>query len=321
MQLALEQRPARLNEPLWRRYPAAAVTAVLVLLFVALALSSEHFLTWSNLVTTLTQATILAVAGLGMTFVVIGGGLDLSTGSVAALSGMMGALVMKSTGSLHAGVLAVLASGAACGWVNGFLVSRRGVSPFIATLGMMVIARGLALAVTDARPVVGLPPALGNLAYGELLGVPWVVLLTVLLFVIGYIVLHHTTFGIQIFIIGDNAQAGRFAGLRVERIQTLTYVISGLLGAVAGLFLTARLRSGQPTVGMFLELFAVAAVVLGGNSLRGGRGHILYTVLGVLIIAFLQNGMNLLNVNSYYQNIVLAVVLIATAAAELLRRR
>lgn len=298
-----------------------ALPLALIALLGVLSLTSEHFLTRNNVVNALNQATVLGFAAVGMTFVIIGGGLDLSVGSVAALTGMIAALAMTATGSALAGVLAALGTGAACGMTNGLLVARLRVSPFIATLGMLVIARGLALAVTDSRPLVGLPPGFTAVASGQWLGLPLLVWLFLIVFGAAWVLLHFTTLGLQVYAVGGNLRAGRLAGLAVQRVVVTTYVISGLTAAAAGLVLAARLRSGQPTVGVFLELFAVAAVVLGGNSLRGGRGSLLFTLVGVLIIAFLQNGMNLLNIDYYYQQVALALILVLTAASELLRGR
>lgn len=300
---------------------AEAVFAPLamVTLFVVLSLASDAFLTRGNLTNVATQMAVLAIIAFGVTIVMIGGAFDLSVGSQAALHGSVAALVMADTGSILAGVVAGLASGVLFGAVNGALVTGLAINPFIVTLGTLVIARGIALAITDARPVTGLPPELREFGLGAPLGLPWLVWLMVACFVVAAYVLHVTPFGLRVFAVGGNREAARLAGIRVNRVLVGAFVLSGFFAAVAGTAVTARLRSGQPTVGAFLELFAVAAVVLGGSSLYGGRGAMWRTLVGVTIIAMIQNGLNLLNVPAAYQQIAIGTVFILAASSDLLR--
>lgn len=293
---------------------------VLVALLVALSLLSEHFLTVGNIRNVLLQTSVLAIVSIGMTFVIVAGAFDLSVGSVVALSGSLAALAMVEYG-IVAGVAAGLGSGLAVGLANGGLIAGLGVSPFIATLGTLVIARGLALAVTGGSVVSDLPASFAVLGSGLVGGVPVPVFLAAIAFVIGAIVLSRMPFGLRVYAVGGNREAAHLAGIRVARVLVACYAVCGTLAAVGGLVLTARVRSGQPTVGVFMELYAIAAVVLGGASLRGGEGTLAQTLVGVLLIGFLQNGLNLMNVHSYWQQVVLGLVFIGAAALERLKRR
>lgn len=296
------------------------VPVTLLILVVYLSISTDTFLTEGNIKNVLTQMAVLAIVSFGVTFVMIGGGFDLSVGSQVAFHGSLGAIVMAATDSILLGVLAGLGSGAAYGAVNGLLVAGLSINPFIVTLGTLVIGEGAALAITGSRPVTGLPEELGEFGLGEPLGLAWIVWLMLACFLLATFILHVTPYGLKVFASGGNREAARLSGLRVNRIIFATFVISGIFAAIAGLALTARLRSGQPTVGGFLELYAVAAVVLGGTSLYGGRGAMWRTLLGVVLIAVIQNGLNLLNVAEPYQNITVGTVFIVAASTELARR-
>jgi ribose transport system permease protein len=291
----------------------------MVVLFIALSASSDEFLTRGNLLNVATQMAVLAIVAFGVTIVMVSGAFDLSVGSQVALHGCVAAIVMKDTGSITAGVLAGLASGAVFGLVNGLLATRLAINPFIVTLGTLVIGRGIALAITDSRPVTGVPREIREFGLGEPLGVPWIVWLMLGCFVLAAYILHATPYGLRVFATGGNREAARLSGIRVGRVTVTAFVLSGLFAAAAGIALTARLRVGLPTVGTFTELFAVAAVVLGGSSLYGGRGAMWRTLVGVLIIAMIQNGLNLLNVTAAYQQIVIGTVFILAASSELLR--
>lgn len=296
------------------------VPATIAVLVVALSLSTDTFLTEGNITNVFTQMATLAIVSFGVTIVMIGGGFDLSVGSQVAFHGSLAAIVMAATDSIWIGVLAGLGSGAVFGAVNGLLVAGLSINPFIVTLGTLVIGQGGALAITGSRPVTGLPEGLREFGLGEPLGVPWMVWLMLGCFLVASFILHATPFGLRVFAIGGNREAARLAGLRVDRTTVATFVICGIFAAIAGIALTARLRSGQPNVGGFLELFAVAAVVLGGSSLFGGRGAMWRTLLGVALIAVIQNGLNLLNVSEPYQDITVGTVFILAASTELARR-
>lgn len=316
-QAAPAPRTRRRGIPLEPVFPLA----ILVLLCVVLSFVSNVFLTSNNLSNLLGNAAVLAIVSFGVTVVIISGEFDLSVGSGAGLSGMVAAWVMVNSGSMWIGLLAGIGTGLAIGLTNGVLSSYMRVPSFIATLAMLVIARGLAQTITSGVAVTGLPGAFTTFVSGEFLGIPneaWIALVF-LGFV--YVLLHHTRLGVQIFAVGGNAEAARLAGIDVNRVRTAAFVLSGLAMAIAGLVLAGRLFSAQPNAGELLELYAVAAVVLGGTSLYGGRGSVLWTVVGVLLIAAIQNGLTLASVESNIQNVILGAVFILAALTGVVRRR
>jgi ribose transport system permease protein len=299
----------------------AFATAVLLVLGVVFSASSPYFLTTSNLSNVLTQAVVLAIVAFGMTVVVISGNFDLSVGSAVGLVGVVSALTMLHTGSIALGVVVALASGAGIGLVNGIVVTVFGVPSFIATLAMLVMARGAALAITNGETLFGFPHGLASFLQGGFLGIKLSVWIAVLVLAFFYVLLHHTRLGVELFAVGGNAQAARLSGLPVARLQTTAFVLSGLAVGVAAIASLGRLDAAQPGAGALLELFAVAAVVLGGTSLFGGQGSVVRTVVGVALISVLQNGLTLLNVNSDIQNVVLGAVFILATLSGVVRRR
>src|SRR5262245_54710947 len=286
------------------------------------ALMTDRFLSPLNLTIILVQSSIMAVIAMGMTFVIIGGGFDLSVGSTAALSGCLPAVVMVQ-GGLLAGVLAGVAAGAVVGVANGLVIAKLGVNPFITTLGTMVLVRGVVFLVTGGAPVgdEGLPAAFLTFGSGRLLGIHYLVWVPAILLVVLSWVLHATPYGRRVFATGGGREAAYLSGVRVERVIASTYVWCGALAGVAGVMLAARLQSGQPTAGEFYELTAIAAVVLGGAALHGGEGTLYKTIIGVFIMIVLGNSLNLLNVDSYWQRVAVGAVIIAAAAADRLRSR
>lgn len=311
--------PQRLRQHFFDQIPIV----VLVLLCLIATLSSDRFLSYSNLTNVLLQASVMAVVTIGMTYVIIGGGFDLSVGSVVALSGCIAAEVLLKYGVV-AGVLAGALVGVAVGLVNGVVVAKLRVSPFIATLGTMVLVRGLVLLITEGTPVVG-DDGLGDtftaLGSGSFLGMPILVWIALVLALIFSWVLHQTAYGTRVFAVGGNPEASFLSGLPVQRITISLYAICGLTAGLAGVLLAARLQSGQPSAGEFYELTSIAAVVLGGAALQGGEGKLYKSMVGVLIMVILANALNLLGVDSYWQRVAIGVVIIAAAAVDQLRRR
>ena len=303
------------------RVENAFVPVTLVVLIVALSVSTDTFLTTRNITNVLMQMAILGIVAFGVTIVMVGGAFDLSIGSQTALHGVVSAVVMVETGSIWLGVGAALLSGVVFGLINGLIVGGLAINPFIATLGTLVLARGLALTVSDGRVVSGLPAGLSEFGRGEFLGLPWTVILLIACFLVAAYILHLTPFGLRLFAVGGSANAARLAGIKVGRVQVFAFVMSGLFAAVAGVALTARVRSGQPLSGELLELYAIAAAVLGGTSLYGGRGAIWRTAVGVALITVIQNGLNLLNVASQFQMIVIGIVFIFAALSETLQQK
>lgn len=288
-----------------------------LLLCLALTLLSDRFLTPSNLLNVLRQATINGIIAVGMTYVILTAGIDLSVGSVVALSTVVAASLMQSGLPAPVGVLAGLGLGALLGLVNGLVIARARIPPFVATLGMMTVARGLALTFTQGRPITGLPAGFTFIGAGFVGPIPMPIIIFLAVFAIGYFVLNRTVLGESIYALGNNPVAARLAGIRTARITTLVYVISGTLAALAGQILVARLNSAQPTAGAGFEFDAIAAVVVGGTSFAGGEGGLFGTLIGVLIIQVLNNGLNLLNVSSLWEGVVKGVVI---ALALLLHR-
>jgi len=314
---ALRKLPlARLGSAL-RRFGIVIAFALLV---VILSLLSGSFLTVSNLLNIARQVSINAVIAAGMTFVILTGGIDLSVGSVLAVSGAVIAGLLSAGRPLLVGIGAGLAVGAALGLLDGLVITRGKVQPFIATLGMLTIGRGLTLVYTDGRPITGLPDAFVWLGAGEVSRIPVPVVIMILVSLISYGILTQTVFGRYVYAIGGNEEAARLSGVDVATHKTLVYVISGVLSAVSAVILTARLNSAQPTAGVGFELDAIAAVVLGGTTLAGGEGSISGTLLGAFIIGVINNGLNLLNVNPFYQQVVKgAVILLAVLLDRRLR--
>jgi ribose transport system permease protein len=290
----------------------------LLVLCVVTALLTSRFLSPLNLTNILVQSSIMAVIAMGMTFVIIGGGFDLSVGSTVALSGCIAGMAMLKFGIL-AGVVAAIV-----GLANGLVVAMLRVNPFIATLGSMVLVRGVVYIITGGAPVSGedgLPGAFIAFGSARLFGIHYLVWVPALLLGALSALLYLTPYGRRVYATGGNKEAAYLSGIAVQRVIASTYVWCGALAGVAGVMLAARLQSGQPTAGEFYELTAIAAVVLGGASLQGGEGTLYKSVIGVFIMIVLGNGLNLLNVDSYWQRVAVGAVIVAAAAADRLRSR
>ena len=282
---------------------------------------TPHFLTVSNLLNIAQQTSINAIVAAGMTFVIISGGIDLSVGSIVALAGVALGAMLQTGYPLPVALAASLAAGTACGMLNGALVSVGGLPPFIATLGMMSAARGTALVFTEGRPISGFDDGFRALATGSIGFVPAPVVVMILVYVVAHLVLTRTTFGRYTYAIGGNEEATRLSGVAVRFHKTLIYGTSGLISAVAAIVLTARLNSAQPIAGMMYELDAIAATVIGGTSLMGGQGTLAGTLVGALIMGVLRNGLNLLGVSSFLQQIVIGVVIVSAVLVDTVLKR
>jgi ribose transport system permease protein len=294
----------------------------LVLLCAALWILSPHFLTVSNLLNIAEQTSINAIVAVGMTFVILSAGIDLSVGSIVALAGVVLGAALQAGYGLAAGVGAALAAGVLCGLANGALISAGGLPPFIVTLGMMSVARGAALLFTEGRPVSGFDASFRALATGRVGFVPAPVIATAVIYLVAFFVLTRTTFGRYVYAIGGNEEATRLSGVSVRFHKTAIYGVSGLTSALAAVVLTARLNSAQPIAGMMYELDAIAATVIGGTSLMGGEGTLGGTLVGALIMGVLRNGLNLLGVSSFLQQIVIGgVIVVAVLLDTVLKRK
>ena len=284
----------------------------LILLIIVVSILNPSFLDLSNLLNLLRQISINGLIAFGMTFIILTGGIDLSVGSILALSSAFIALMITSgVDPIIALIIGVLI-GFVLGAVNGLLVTKGNMAPFIATLATMTIFRGLTLVITDGNPITNLGDSYLFQLFGKgyFIGIPVPAVTMIIVFVILLIILQKTTFGRHTYAIGGNEVAAEISGIKVNKIKILIYGISGLMSALAGGILTSRLNSAQPTAGTSYELDAIAAVVLGGTSLTGGKGRIVGTLIGVLIIGVLNNGLNLLGVSSFYQQVVKGVVIL-----------
>jgi ribose transport system permease protein len=282
---------------------------------------TPHFLTVSNLLNIAQQTSINAIVAAGMTFVILSGGIDLSVGSIVALAGVVLGVLLQSAQSPLIAIPGAIVVGSACGLLNGAVISLGGLPPFIATLGMMSVARGTALVFTEGRPVSGFDEGFRWIATGTVGFVPAPVVVMLVVYAVAYVVLTRTTFGRYVYAIGGNEEATRLSGVAVRFHKTAIYGVSGALSAVAAIVLTARLNSAQPIAGMMYELDAIAAVVIGGTSLTGGSGSLIGTLIGALIMGVLRNGLNLLGVSSFLQQIVIGGVIVGAVLVDTLLKR
>lgn len=292
----------------------------LILLSGILTALTPNFLTADNLFNVARQISIIGIVAVGMTIVIVTSGIDLSVGSVVALSSCAAGLLIKAGWGLGPAILAGVLVGTAAGVVNGLIISKLRISPFIATLGMMSMARGLALVITDGSPIDTIPPEFTALA-GNLGPVPIPVIIMGLVAVVGAIILNKTRLGRYAYALGSNEEAVHLSGIPIDRYKIAIYAFSGLLASIAGIVLTARISSAQPVAGNLLELDAIAAVVIGGASLMGGRGTIFGTIIGVAIIGVLRNGLVLLDVSAFWQQFVIGLVIVLAVAVDQIRQR
>jgi ribose transport system permease protein len=292
----------------------------LLALFTILSIASPHFLTSTNLSSVVRQTAVINIVALGMTVIIIAGGIDLSVGSILALAGLLGAMTMEKYG-IGWGMAAGMLVGMLCGFANGLMITSLRISPFIVTLGTMGIYRGFALIISKGLPVHEIPPSFSYLGEGTLLGVPFVLWILLICAVVTHTMLEHTRHGRYAFSIGSNPDAAFYAGVPVKFHTTLVYAGAGLLTGLAGMIEVSRLMTGQPTGGQGYELTAIAAVVIGGGSLRGGEGSVMGTLVGAFIMGLLANGSDLLGTNPYWQQVIIGAVIILAVAFDELRKR
>jgi ribose transport system permease protein len=274
-----------------------------------LTVLSDRFLTAPNLINILRQASINGIISVGMMLVILTAGIDLSVGSILALTVVVTADLMHQNVPVALSVFAGLGIGGGLGFINGMLISKVKVPPFIATLGMMSFARGLALAYTGGKPITGLDEGFRFLGTGVVAQIPMPVIIAGIVFLLGYLLLSKSRVGTYLYALGENSEAAFFSGIATRFYTNFVYTVSGILAALSGMVLVARLDSAQPVIGLGYEFDAIAAVVIGGTSLAGGEGKLTGTLLGVIIIAMLNNGLNLINVSSFYEQIVKGVVI------------
>jgi ribose transport system permease protein len=314
-----------------------AALGSLLALTVVFSLVSSAFLSVGNGMTVALQVTSIAYLGIGATCVIITGGIDLSVGAILALSGVVAAMAVKAGAPVPVGMFAGLVVGALCGAVNGLCVTLLRLPPFIATLGMMLVARGVALQITDAKAIGGLGDSFAELGNGSLWrivkigtdgfpdvifpGVPYPVLLMIVLALAVSVLLRLTTLGRHLYAVGSNTEAARLSGVNVRGVTLFAYVLSGLLAGLTGCVLMSRLVTAQPSEGLMYELDAIAAAVIGGTSLSGGIGTISGTVIGAFVIGILRNGLNMGGVSAFIQQIIIGLVILLTVWIDQMRHR
>lgn len=309
------RRPRELS---WETMGLPAVVVLMILLFGTLA---PNFWAVSNASNVARQVAVLGMIGAVQTVVIISGGIDLSVGSVLAVANVLMAMGLAQ-GSVALGVVLALGAGLGFGLLNGVLIGKTRLAPFIVTLGMLSIARGTALTITDGVPIFGLPESSFSwIGQGYLGPVPAPVIFAVITFAAIGVLLSRTSFGTTVYAIGGNEQAALLAGMRVARTKIAIYALSGLTAALGGVILTARVNSGQPLLGQGLELDSVATVVIGGTYLFGGRGRLVGTIFGVMFVGILQNGLNLLGISTFVQQVVIGASIIIAVLLTVWRAR
>lgn len=296
----------------------------LVLLVVVIGAISPQFRTLNNFLSLLRQSSVNGFIAFGMTLVILTGGIDLSVGSTLAVTGALCAGMITRMGiPVPAAMLLTLVLGFLLGAVSGLLITKGRLQPFIATLVTLTVYRGLTLIYTGGRPISGLTkaeymggPVLQFFGKGDIAGIPFPVILFIGVFVIFFIILNKTTMGRKVYAVGSNAKCAELAGISINKVKMMVYSFSGVMAALSGLILLSRLNSAQPTLGEGFELDAIASVALGGTSMNGGRGKITGTLIGILIIAVLNNGLNILGVSSYYQDVVKGLVILVAVLSD-----
>jgi len=285
---------------------------------------SPHFFTAQNILNVSLQISITAIIAAGMTLVILTAGIDLSVGAMVALSGVVATSVLllelPFAVVFTLALIAGLAIGALAGALAGIFITKLNITPFIVTLALMTIWRGAAYMYTDGRPIWELPEAFSRLGGGRVFEIPIPTIIMLAIYLFAYVILGHTRFGRHVYAVGGNQEAARLSGINTHRVLMQVYIICGALAALSGILLASRMNSGQPNAGLMYELDAIAAVVVGGASLFGGRGSIVGTFIGAMLIGVLRNGLNLLNVGSYVQMVVLGVVILLAVMMDQMRK-
>jgi len=292
-----------------------------IVIFLVFSLINPSFITLNNILNIIVQSSIIAIIGVGQTLVILTGGIDLSVGSIVAFVGIATGLMLKAGMPLAYALIIAILIGMVLGMLNGIVVSYGRVPSFIATLGMMGVARGGALALNSGKPVAGLQAGFEKIATTSIGTIPIFVFYCVAIYATIYVLLEHTKFGRHVYAIGGNTVAARLSGVRVKRVEALVYVIAGIFAAMGAIMLTARLNYATPIAGSGYELDTIAAVVIGGTSLSGGQGKIIGTLVGALMLGMLKNGLTICNVAAYYQQIIIGVVIIMAVFADRMKEK
>jgi len=284
-----------------------------------LAFLSPIFLRWNNVLNIIRQSSIFGIMAVGMTFVILTGGIDLSVGSILALSGALAAGMLKAGAGLPSVILVALAVGSLLGLVNGLIITVGRITPFVTTLGMMSIARSLTLIYCKGYPISGFHPSFRFIGGGDIAGIPFPIVVFLLVVVLAAVILHETRLGRYTYAIGGNEETVRLSGIRTSFYKSAVYVFSGATSAVSAIILISRLNSAEPVAGFGYELDVIAAVVIGGTSLNGGRGGVWGTLVGALLIAVINNGMVLLGISPYFQQLVKGFIILGAVLLDRLR--
>lgn len=293
-----------------------AILIILVVLVAILAFINPVFLTPNNLMNIARQVSIVAIVGIGMSYVLISAEIDLSVGSLVGLTGVVAAMAMKDGMPIMVACLFAILISVFCGFLNGVIHTYIKIPSFIVTMGMMNIARGAVLVLTNSYPVTGLPEGFKMVGRGYILGIPIPVVVMLVCYIVGFFVLKYTKFGRSIYAIGGNLEAARLSGISVSKNKVIIHTICGLTAGIAGVVLAARLFSGQPSAGNGMELDAIAAAVIGGTSTSGGKGRLWGTLLGALIMGIITNGMNLMNISTNWQYIMQGTIIIVAVGLD-----
>lgn len=311
----------RLGTWLRHNWDQLAVPGIFLVMVIIFYLMNPNYLSMLNIINVLNQVSVLAIIAIGASIVIFGGGFDLSAGSVLALSAVVGSTLIATTDSILVGVVAGIGAGAAIGLLNGFVIGYLGVSPLIVTLGSMNIARGLAFLVSGGIAIHNLPSGFSDFAVSRVFGFPSLALVTLAGFLVMHFVLKYTPYGINLFSSGGNPVAARLSGVNVAYTKMMTYVISGAGAGLAGMMLAARTNGGEPGAGILYELEAIAAVVLGGAALHGGEGRLWRTMMAILLLTALGNGLNIVGIHHYWKAVVIGSILISAASLDAFKRR
>lgn len=289
---------------------------IFIAMVILVSILTPAFLSSQNLINVVRQISFIGIVAMGVTMVIITTGIDLSSGSVIALVSVITASFAQGDHPLILALVLGLGVGALAGFINGTISAKGAIPPFIATLGMMIAARGLALLYSDGRPISGLSESFLFIGQGEIAGIPVPIMIFIIMGIISHMMLSKTRFGKYTYAIGGNEQAARICGINVDRYKIMIYTYAGFLSALAGIMLTSRISAGQPSMGVMYELDAIAAAVIGGTSLSGGIGTIPGTIIGALIIGVLNNSLDLMNVSSYWQQILKGIIIVSAVLID-----
>jgi ribose/xylose/arabinose/galactoside ABC-type transport system permease subunit len=303
------------------RFHEMNILLVLIVLIISFAIMNNRFIGFGNITNLLRSTSIIGVVAIGMTFVIISGGIDLSVGSVLALSSVIAARLMLAGVPVYLSIIISLATGALAGLIMGVIIYEARVPPFIVTLAGLSVFRGIAMLLTDAKKIIGLPVSFTNFAVVRVFGLPAMAIVWLVLIIIGVIIARFTVFGRNIYAIGSNQEAARLSGINIRTSIYKVYALGGFTSAVAGILMTARLAGGSPSAGVGYELDAIAATVLGGTSLTGGIGGVFGTFFGTMIIATISNGGNIMGINPFVLEIIIGVLIVLAVVFDHLQKR